>query len=236
MSITVTRPFVLNCGLRQTPRIGKSPRYLRTKSLDSQNNEVEISSPELASPPPAQLADAVPDVNQPSSSLLAGGAVSFGIGLFLFTRVFTTGPSFADLESQSTPYEIAQSNGKPTVIEFYAKWCEVCREMLPDTLSAEAKYKDQINFVALNVENGKWTPEMLEYGVDGIPHFSFLDSEQTSQGTAIGRLPKRILDEDLKALVEKKPLPYKQVSYTTSSLKKASQVMKGPSMPRDHGP
>jgi len=67
--------------------------------------------------------------------------------------------------------------------------------MLPDTLSIEEEFKDDINFVVLNVENAKWTPEILEYNVDGIPHFEFLDSDQTSRGTAVGRLPKKILED-----------------------------------------
>lgn len=193
MSISLTRNLSLNSGVRKTSRFGRIRHCIRVRSQDFQTSKSDNSSPDLDAPPPAQLADTVSEMDQPNNSLLAGGAVGFGIGLFLFTRVFTGGPTFADLEAQATPYDIAQLNGKPTVIEFYAKWCEVCREMLPDTLQIEKEYKDEINFVALNVENAKWTPEMLEYGVDGIPHFLFLDSKQTSQGTAIGRLPRRAL-------------------------------------------
>ena len=32
------------------------------------------------------------------------------------------GPSLAQLEQQSVPLEVALSNRKPTVIEFYASW------------------------------------------------------------------------------------------------------------------
>lgn len=35
------------------------------------------------------------------------------------------GPSLAQLEQQSVPLEVALSNKKPTVIEFYASWCVV---------------------------------------------------------------------------------------------------------------
>ena len=49
-----------------------------------------------------------------------------------------------------------------------------------------------MNFVLLNVENTKWTPEIAEFGVRGIPHYVFLDGKGAPQAAAVGRLPRAV--------------------------------------------
>jgi thiol-disulfide isomerase/thioredoxin len=167
----------------------------------------------------------------PSGHILAGVAVGLGLSLFLTTRLFSGGPSFAAMESEAVPLDVALSNGRPTVLEFYADYCEVCRELLPLTAETEKAYKDQVNFVMLNVENTQWTPEMLEYQVRGIPHFVFLDGNGKAQAAAVGRLPKDVLLGDVDALSRGSPLPYARTSGTMSALREQTGAMTNP---RDH--
>ncbi|XP_020700580.1 thioredoxin-like protein HCF164, chloroplastic [Dendrobium catenatum] len=154
-------------------------------------------------------------------------------GLFLSSRL-EFGISLKDLSSAAVPYEEALLNGKPTVVEFYADWCEVCRELAPDIYKVENQYKDRVNFVLLNVDNTKWEQELDEFGVEGIPHFAFLDRNGNEEGNIVGRLPKKYLLENVEALAKGEPsVPHARMvgQYSSAESRKVYQVTD----PRSHG-
>ncbi|CAI0554333.1 unnamed protein product [Linum tenue] len=101
---------------------------------------------------------------------IAVGSGLFGVGLFVLGRL-DFGVSLKDLSAAALPYEEALSNGKPTVVEFYADWCQ-------------------------------WEQELDEFGVEGIPHFAFLDRDGNEEGNVVGRLPRRYLMENVEVLAK----------------------------------
>lgn len=163
-------------------------------------------------------------------------AIALSVALFIGLRTETTTVSLRDLAENSTPLEVAISNNKPTLMEFYANWCTSCQTMAPTLEALRTDYGDRLNFVMLNVDNSKWLPEMLQYRVDGIPHFIFLGADGQAIGTAIGEIPRSLMAENLTALVDGVTLPHAQatgqVSTVNAPVQKASQ---SGSDPRSHG-
>ena len=88
--------------------------------------------------------------------------------------------------------EIAFTNKKPTFLEFYAEWCEVCKEMSPKVSALKEKYENDVNFVFLNVDNPKWEIYIKKFNVNGIPQVNLLNNEAQLETTMIGK------QEDLK--------------------------------------
>ncbi|MED6145101.1 hypothetical protein PIB30_021910 [Stylosanthes scabra] len=197
------------------------------------SNNKGVSSPKDAapssSPPPGLLELPNKDINRK----IAVVSTLAALGLFLSSRL-DFGVSLKDLSALALPYEEALSNGKPTVVEFYADWCEVCRELAPDVYKVEQQYKDQVNFVMLNVDNTKWEQELDEFGVEGIPHFAFLDKDGNEEGNVVGRLPRKFLLENVDALARgENSVPHARVmgQYSSAEARKVHQVAD----PRSHG-
>jgi thiol-disulfide isomerase/thioredoxin len=144
--------------------------------------------------------------------LIALVAIALGVALFFGLQTETGATSLDTQAENSTPLEVALTNGKPTLMEFYANWCTSCQAMAKDLGELKQQYADSVNFVMLNVDNTKWLPEILNYQVDGIPHFVFLGQNGKAIAQTIGEQPRTVMQANLDALVAALPLPYTQAS------------------------
>ena len=99
-------------------------------------------------------------------------------------------------ESSIDP-EIAFTNNKPTFLEFYADWCEVCKEMAPKVDDIKNEYEKDINFVFLNVDNPKWEKYIRNFNVNGIPQVNIFDKDANLALTFIGKQEEETLKEYL---------------------------------------
>jgi thiol-disulfide isomerase/thioredoxin len=165
--------------------------------------------------------------------LIVAVAVVLSVVLFLCLRTQTQTVSLREMAQASMPLDVALSNDKPTLMEFYADRCTSCQAMAPDIQALKQDYQDQINFVMLNVDNSKWLPEILRYQVDGIPQFVFLDPQGAAIASTVGQQPRAILAANLSALAADQPLPYLQAGGRISAFQ--TPVKANADDPRAHG-
>ena len=83
------------------------------------------------------------------------------------------------LARQSLDLPVALSDGKPTLVEFYADWCEACRTMAPAMETIEQQHRGELDVVLLNVDNPRWQPEIDRYEVNGIPQLELFNAGGT---------------------------------------------------------
>ena len=168
------------------------------------------------------------------NGLVALVAVVMAAGLFLASQSRQAGTHLEALAEGATPWEQAQANGKPSLVEFYADWCTTCRAMAPLLASLKKEFADQVNFVMLNVDNPKWLPELSRYRVNGIPHFLFLDRQGEVLGSAIGEQPPSILRANVLALATGQPLQLTSIG-PVSELERSRLTLPHQPDPRSHG-
>ena len=110
------------------------------------------------------------------------------VSLVLFKNLFFQSTfllkTFGEL---SVDPEIAFKNNKPTFLEFYAEWCEVCKEMAPKVSALKEEYEKDVNFVFLNVDNTKWDSYIRKFNVNGIPQVNLFNREGNLKSTFIGK-------------------------------------------------
>ena len=137
--------------------------------------------------------------------------------------------SFGEL---SVDPEIAFTNNKPTFLEFYAEWCEVCKEMAPQVSALKDEYEKDINFVFLNVENQKWGNYIEKFAVNGIPQVNLFDKKGNLISTFIGKQDEIKIREAINKL-EKEEEPYEEIinaEFSTIQENNNNEVS-----PRSHG-
>lgn len=111
------------------------------------------------------------------------------------------------LARQSLDLPVALANGRPTIVEFYADWCQACQAMAPAMDTLAERRKGQLNVVLLNVDNPRWQAEIERFQVNGIPQLDLFSASGQQVGRAIGARSAPELAALSDALLAGEPLP-----------------------------
>ena len=155
------------------------------------------------------------------------------ISLVLFRNIFLESTyllkSFGEL---SVDPEIAFKNNKPTFLEFYAEWCEVCKEMAPKVSALKEEYDKDINFVFLNVDNQKWDNYIRKFEVNGIPQVNLFDGKGNLKSTFIGKQEEFKIRESITNLEREVK---SQEKFPSAEFSAINENKKNVVNPRSHG-
>jgi len=111
------------------------------------------------------------------------------------------------LARQSLDLPVALANGRPTIVEFYADWCQACQAMAPAMDTLAERRQGQLNVVLLNVDNPRWQAEIERFQVNGIPQLDLFSASGQQVGRAIGARSAPELTALSDALLAGEPLP-----------------------------
>ena len=139
--------------------------------------------------------------------VLVVAAIALAVGLTMMRGGLQSTSPLEQLARRSLAPDVALSNGRPTMIEFYADWCQVCREMAPAMLKLEQSTQQQLDVVMVNVDNPRWQDLVDRYDVNGIPQLNLFNAEGDAVGRSIGLRRAEELSLLADALIQDSPLP-----------------------------
>jgi len=108
---------------------------------------------------------------------VGAGVVVLAVVLFLAFAEGDPAAGATEIDSWDLPaldgdgrVMLAQFEGKPTVVAFFANWCTICKRELPGFGQLSSALDEQVNFVGINtMNNGTGLPFAQQMGISHWP-------------------------------------------------------------------
>ncbi|MBS1994137.1 MAG: tetratricopeptide repeat protein [Cyanobacteria bacterium SZAS LIN-3] len=92
---------------------------------------------------------------------------------------------------------------KPTVIDFYAPWCQPCKQLDSVIARAKSAYGDKVAFMTVNVDDPSSQAIMDQYDVSPIPTMVFLSTDGEVVTYSIGYGGDAPVNDGIKKILPK---------------------------------
>ena len=111
------------------------------------------------------------------------------------------GPTVTKID-QKRFAELIKPNGKPLLINFWATWCEPCREEFPELVKIDSEYKGKIDFITISLdfeeEITAGVPKFLALMKATMPTYVLITPDETAAISMVskdwsGGLPMTVL-------------------------------------------
>ena len=88
-------------------------------------------------------------------------------------------PQIAIHDLDGKPFELSTVVGKkPTLIEFWATWCGLCKQLLPQLDLVKRRYGDQVAMIGVNITVNESKARVRRYLADHNPPYITLYDDQ----------------------------------------------------------
>lgn len=97
----------------------------------------------------------------------------------------------------------ADGESKPTVIDFYASWCQPCKQTNTALDKFKESYGDRVSFMRVDVDDPNNERIIDQYEVSPIPTLVFLNTEGEVVSFTIGFSGEKGIDDGIKKILSK---------------------------------
>jgi len=132
--------------------------------------------------------------------------ISFSLILFFVLGLLScsnvTGTEIEWIYSLDKGLEIAKTENKPIMIDFYTDWCGWCKKLDSDTYSDLGIQELAKSFVCVKLDGDKNRELTSKYGVRGFPTITFLNSEGKEINKNVGYATVSALSAIMESIIK----------------------------------
>jgi thiol-disulfide isomerase/thioredoxin len=94
-------------------------------------------------------------------------------------EVGASAPAVTVPDLDGRPVDLGRFLGtRPVFLEFWATWCEVCKELMPRVAAARERYGDRVEFIGINIAVGQTPGEVRDWLAAHAVPFTVLYDER----------------------------------------------------------